>query len=192
MRILLIRHAEVPGNKERRYIGRTDVPLSEEGRRQARSVALPVVNRVYASPYLRCLQTAELMFPKQELNISSELRECDFGQFEGKTAEELSANLEYRKWVEGGCTGLIPGGERVSTFRQRCSTAFEKIVRFEAEKSDTLAFVVHGGVIMAVMECFDARKLDFYAYHVANCAYISCDCKVDDNIILTESGVVRC
>jgi alpha-ribazole phosphatase len=128
------------------------------------------------------------MFPNQKPIVCCELRECDFGQFEGKTADELTDTFEYRLWVENGCMGQIPGGESVQAFRERCCNAFEKIVRLEAAKSHSLAFVVHGGVIMAVLERFDARKLDFYAYHIANCACVSFDCKIEDTLTLTVIG----
>lgn len=192
MRVFLIRHAEVPGNKEKRYIGRTDELLTNDGILQAKSVRPPLVKRIYSSPYLRCLQTAKYMFPNQTPIVCHELRECDFGLYEGKTANELAEVKEYQIWVEGGCTGPIPGGESVFAFRERCCLAFEKIVRSEVGKSDSLAFLVHGGVIMSVLQRFDVRKLDFYAYHLDNCAYVSCDCIIDTHLLLTEIGDELC
>jgi alpha-ribazole phosphatase len=184
MRVVLIRHGETPGNRERRYVGRTDEPLSETGRRQARSLRAPEADRVYCSPYLRCLQTARLLFPGRELLVHEDLRECDFGIFEGKTAAELEDCPEYRAWVEGGCVGAIPGGEDIPSFQRRCCAAFEAIVRAEAESGKTLVFVVHGGVIMAVLDRFHPEKRDFFTYAVGNCGVLSCECEIGDGISL--------
>lgn len=193
MRIILIRHGEVPGNKEKRYIGRTDQSLSEVGRIQASSVKLAPISKVYSSPYLRCVQSAKLIFPNRNPIVCNDLRECDFGQFEGKNADELVGNEAYRVWVDGGCLGQIPDGESVQAFKQRCGNAFEKIVRFEAGKSDCLAFVVHGGVIMSILERFDERKLDFYAYYLKNCAYVCYDCEMTENqMVLRVMGEEPC
>jgi alpha-ribazole phosphatase len=192
MRIVLIRHGEVPGNRERRYIGRTDESLSDNGRLQARALSLPSVDRIYSSPYLRCLQTAQLLFPGREPIVSGDLRECDFGMFEGKTADELADCPEYRAWVEGGCIGQIPDGESISAFQQRCCAAFEAIVRNEAGRSDALAFVVHGGVIMAVLAQFDRQKRDYFVYHIGNCAAVSCDCEIGDELLLSVLGGALC
>ena len=97
--IAFIRHGMTQGNLEKRYIGRTDQPLCEHGTVQAQTLAnigLPDCDFVFASPYLRCLQTAHILFPDQQIDILDELRECDFGDFEGKTAEELEQDAELR------------------------------------------------------------------------------------------------
>jgi len=185
MRVFLIRHGETPGNRERRYIGRTDEALSETGLRQAQALRAPAADRIYSSPYRRCLQTARLLYPGRELLINEDLRECDFGIFEGKTAADLEGCPEYRAWVEGGCVGAIPGGEDILSFQRRCCAAFAEIVRAEAKQCDTLAFVVHGGVIMAVLDRFHREKRDFFAYAVKNCGVLSCDCGIGDGISLS-------
>jgi alpha-ribazole phosphatase len=192
MKILLLRHGETRGNSEKRYIGRTDEPLSEEGRGQARALRLPLVDRVYASPYRRCLETAALAFPGREPIVAYGLRECDFGVFEGRSAAEMESWPEYRSWVAGGCLGQIPGGESVPAFQARCCDSFEAIVRGEAGRAETLAFVVHGGVIMSVMARFDEKKRPFYEYQVNNCSCISCECGIGDEITLRALGDEAC
>ncbi len=169
MRVFLIRHGETPGNRERRYIGRTDEALSETGLRQAQALRAPAADRIYSSPYRRCLQTARLLYPGRELLINEDLRDCP----------------EYRAWVEGGCVGAIPGGEDILSFQRRCCAAFAEIVHAEAKQCDTLAFVVHGGVIMAVLDRFHREKRDFFAYAVKNCGVLSCDCGIGDGISLS-------
>lgn len=111
MKVLLLRHGETPGNRRRAYIGSTDEPLSPQGREQAQAVAVPPVERVYGSPMLLRRQTAEILFPGAEYHPVPDLRECDFGAFEGKSYEELKDDPAYRSWIDSGGEGEIPEGE---------------------------------------------------------------------------------
>ena len=86
MRWILIRHGKTKGNLEGRYIGcRSDEPLCPEGRADLKQRVYPAVSRVYASPMRRCLETAGLLYPDAPVEIVPDLRECDFGTFEGIT-----------------------------------------------------------------------------------------------------------
>ena len=89
--IVLIRHGKTEGNKEKRYIGRTDQPLSEEGIAGIKENLgrYPSVEKVYASPMKRTRQTAELIYPGQAPELVDGLREMDMGVFEGKNQAEL-------------------------------------------------------------------------------------------------------
>lgn len=154
MRVDLIRHGATAGNALRRYVGgATDEPLSPEGAEALRR--LPddgEVARVYASPLRRAVQTARILFPEARIVPVRDLREMEFGAFEGKNADELSDDAAYRVWVEGGCEGRCPGGEPRSEFAGRCVRAFmgclAKEARFGAERA---VFAVHGGTIMALL-----------------------------------------
>ena len=85
LKLILIRHGETQGNKLKRYIGkRTDEPLCPEAGNMLAQLAYPEVQAVYASPMIRCTQTAGILFPGKKLNIIDELAECDFGEFENK------------------------------------------------------------------------------------------------------------
>lgn len=153
--LYFIRHGAVAGNLQRRYIGRTDEPLCEEGRSQIQALQKQCLtaDQVFVSPLLRTRQTAEMLFPHQEHTILQDLRETDFGLFEGKNAAELVDNAAYRRWVDSGCQGEIPGGESVQKFKARCCAAFcQAMTMLSAEES--AAFVAHGGTIMAILEAF--------------------------------------
>ena len=88
------------GNLERRYIGRTDEPLCEQGRLLAQGLGVRLgksgVQEVWTSPLLRCRETASLVFPGQNQRVENDFRECDFGEFEYKNYEELKENPRYR------------------------------------------------------------------------------------------------
>lgn len=172
----LIRHGMTTGNREKRYIGRTDEQLSEEGKLQAvalKAAGHPVFDRVFTSPYIRCSETASILFPDTTFTIVQGLRECDFGIFADKTAEELRDSTEYGAWLETGCTGAIPGGESVEGFKTRCRNAFLESME-EVDENGSAAFVIHGGCIMAILETYVIPKRMFYEYHIENCGFVRC------------------
>ena len=117
MELLLIRHAPTPGNLEKRYIGRTDEPIMQP--LPVPIPSYPQVERVYISPMLRCRQTAQLLFGGCKPLILEDLRECDFGAFEGKKYAQLCGDSRYRAWIAGELDAP-PGGESAAAFRSRC------------------------------------------------------------------------
>ena len=171
MKILLLRHGATAGNRQRRYIGRTDEPLSPDGIRQAEAAgALPGYPFVYVSPLLRARQTAEILFPGAEQVALKDLREMDFGVFEGRNAAEMEEDPAYRSWVESGCLAPCPGGESRQGFSRRVQRCFGEVVCSHlAQGTECLVFVVHGGVIMAVLEQFARPAVNYYEGYVDNC-----------------------
>ena len=176
IRIYFVRHGATAGNLERRYIGVTDEALSKIGEQQLLEVKKQNImpDRVFVSPRLRAIQTAQLLFPNHEHQICDGLAETDFGIFEAKTADELSNVKEYQAWLDTMCLGPIPGGESVSEFKKRCCTAFEVLLENTADKT-VLALVTHGGVIMAILEKYARPQRDFYAYHIAPGTMLCCE-----------------
>lgn len=185
--IFFIRHGATAGNLEKRYIGRTDEPLSAAGEKQARGLKEKLrlevsdlrVDRIFMSPLLRTLQTAKILFPNAEYTAEPDLTETDFGIFEGKNADELSESSEYRAWVDSMCLAPIPGGESVADFKARCCAAFLRIIKNVPEGSRTV-FVVHGGVVMSVLEAFAVPKRGFYEYSIGNCGCFFCEYSGED------------
>lgn len=177
MQITLIRHGQIPGNIDKRYIGTTDQDLTELGVQQASALNCPEVagiNKVFASPYKRCIQTAKLAFPFLESIIVDDLREMDFGIFENKTADEMVDFKPYRDWVDSMCVNKIPEGESLAEFQKRVCDGFVGIVR-KCSNSDNIALVVHGGTIMSIMGEFNDEGNQYFAYHVGNCEKIVCE-----------------
>ena len=123
--IILLRHGKTQGNLENRYNGRTDEPLCALGIAEAEAGAHhPEIPLVYASPMLRAQQTAKIFFPNAQIETIPDLREMDFGDFEGRTAEEMEQNETYRAWVAGGCVNSCPNGEGIPDFARRAAAAF--------------------------------------------------------------------
>lgn len=165
MRIWLIRHGKTPLNEAGRYQGKLDTGLSEEGQRALRRAdASP--SRVYVSPALRARQTAEILFPEANKVIVEDLREMDFGTFDGRGWWEMEDDADYRSWVDGGCLGQCPGGEDRASCSARVCDAFARILdgTFRDCGTDDLFIVAHGGTQMAVLEKWGQPARDYYAW----------------------------
>ena len=103
MELILVRHGITPGNLEHRFVGRLDQPLAPEGEALAREVAptLPPVEHIYRSPLLRCRQTADILWPGVAQTVVDDLKETDFGPYEGKCHAELDGDPVYQRWLNG-------------------------------------------------------------------------------------------
>ena len=167
---MLIRHGETCGNKLKRYIGkRTDEPLTKEAEEMLKGLGYMCPEAVYASPMLRCTQTAGILFPGKTLNLIDELAECDFGEFENKNYMELDGNQNYQAWIDSGGLLPFPGGESREEFKKRNLKGFQKVVQSCIRKEiQSAALVVHGGTIMNIMEEYADENRSFYDWHVKN------------------------
>lgn len=198
MQVMLIRHGQTAGNARRRYIGRTDEPLSPEGIALSEAAGRdPALREVYVTPLLRTRQTAAILFPNARQIIVDGLREMDFGDFENRSAEEMRDDAAYRAWVDGGCLAPCPHGEGRAEFSARVCAAFLDVMEYaNTHDGENIAFVVHGGTIMAILEQFARPHGDYYSYGVPNCQGYRCRlCRPDRGeeppLILKELTFVR-
>lgn len=157
--IQLIRNGLTAGNVSGQYIGHIDEPLSEAGIEQINQMKkdyiYPDVNAVFSSPLSRCIQTAKLIYPSSEPIVIDGLIEYNFGEFEGKTADELQNHPVFPDWLAGKEDVSPPFGESNNEFATRIAKAFIKIVDGLIETGITQsAIVTHGGVIMALLTLF--------------------------------------
>ena len=154
------------GNLSGRYVGRSDVPLCPAGREEAERARKDKARTVvYVSPLLRARETACILFPNAKQVIVKDLAEMDFGDFEGRTAQEMEHDPAYRAWVDDLCRGACPNGESQTGFRKRVTAAFAETLK-TAEGDPVI--VAHGGVLMAVMSEFAEPKKDFYDWYAPN------------------------
>lgn len=165
--IYLIRHAMTAGNEQKRYIGRTDEPLSTAGRESLLSRAAPRADIVAVSPMLRCRESAHILYPDRAQTVVDDFRECDFGDFENKNYQELGSDPAYQAWVDSNGTLPFPNGESSQAFRARCAAAFAKFCA-GLQEGESAALIVHGGTIMAILEAYAVQKRDFYDWHTEN------------------------
>lgn len=173
MELILIRHGTTPGNLEHRFIGVTDHPLAPEGEELARAAAakLPPVEHIYRSPLLRCEQTAALLWPGVAETVIPELRETDFGCFEGKNHEELKDDPLYIRYLREGDFSKVPVGESAEEAAARAVRGLEKLVTDAAARGISRAgVVVHAGTIMGLLwRCGVPARPGYYDWMCANC-----------------------
>ena len=158
-RISILRHGRTEANEKGIYIGKTDLPLSEAGKAQLKELyethEYPKVQKVYTSPLERAVQSAEILFPDRELTEVDDLREMDFGIFEGLKAEDLVNLDSYKKWLKGGLDNPPPNGESLRNMMVRCYTALNAIILDMMNEGVTHAGVMtHSGILMNMMSCF--------------------------------------
>lgn len=157
-KVIFIRHGATAGNLEKRYIGRTDESIIS-----TTDKSYPDADVIYVSPMKRFIETAELIYPDRSYIIVDDLRECDFGKFEGKNYIDLNGDSDYQAWIDSNGTLPFPGGEAHDGFKKRCIEAFKSV-----ELQNTNAFIVHGGTIMAILEHYSDPPSTFYDWHIGN------------------------
>jgi len=157
--VYLFRHGLTKGNINAQYIGHTDYPLTMDSINTLKNIKAhhhyPQVEAVFSSPLKRCLDSANIMFPKNNPLIINDLIEYNFGEFEECTAEDLKNNEDFRQWLHGDIHAKPPYGESNAEFIERVCSAFEKIVEgLMRTGTQTAAIVGHAGVLMTILSCY--------------------------------------
>lgn len=173
MELILLRHGQIPGNLERRFMGITDQPLSPAGREQARQAArtLPPVDHVFVSPLSRCTETASLLWSDAAVTSLPDLIETDFGPFEGKCHAELKDDPQYLAWLATfESQSEFPGVESPAHCAARAVKAMEEILtRSTAACFSRVGVVTHGGILLYIVQEFLGKEHDFYQFMCNNC-----------------------
>ena len=172
MELILLRHGTTQGNLERRFIGTTDLPLIPQGEALARQVSqtLPAVEHIYHSPLLRCVQTARLLWPDTDMTPVDDLRETDFGPFEGKNHEELKDDPLYQQWITTADMSRLPVGESTADMIPRVTRGIRWILDDACRRGfSRVGVVAHGGTLMALMSQWGRPERPFYGWMCANC-----------------------
>jgi probable phosphoglycerate mutase len=131
----LLRHGQTEHTPERRFSGSSDLPLSELGRAEARAAALSLEERgidaIVCSPLRRCRETAAAAAEVLGLtvHVDDDLRELDFGEWEGLTRDEAVARnpLALRRFF-GATDVRAPGGESIADVSARVARARQRIL----------------------------------------------------------------
>lgn len=165
-RFLLIRHA-VTDSVGKSLTGRMPgVPLNEEGRRQAQSLAqrlamLPIA-AIYCSPVERARQTAELMAKVLLLSTvaSDDFMELDFGEWTGANFDRLSTETSFQHFNTFRSNSRIPGGETMLEAQLRIVKGMQALC--EKHEGQTVAIVSHSDMIKAAVAYYAGIPLDLF------------------------------
>ncbi|MDY6017259.1 MAG: histidine phosphatase family protein [Oscillospiraceae bacterium] len=165
----LIRNGLTDENLEGRYIGHTDVELSEEGKAQLGQMKdeliFPPVDAVFTSPLKRCTETAKILYPDNMPIVIDGFIEYNFGEFENKTADELKESPVFPRWLAGERGVEPPFGESNEAFEKRIRETFEKVAEGLMKTGTTSAAIVtHGGVIMAILAAYGIPELPMHEW----------------------------
>lgn len=157
--IHFIRHGDISDTHKGKYIGTTDVTLSDEGRKKLieydSKYIYPGTQVVFTSPLKRCTETARILYPDQNPLVIDQLSECNFGEWENKTAEDLKDNPDFEKWLAGETDTKPPRGESGADFTRRVCLIFEQIVEGMMKTNHNEAVIItHGGVIMTLLSVY--------------------------------------
>lgn len=153
----LVRHGETEWNAQNRFCGRSDVPLSDTGRQQARRLgerlkAVPL-EALYSSPLKRALETARLIseLTGLEPEVDERLIEINYGQWEGKTLEEMQEDdpTLFRAWSADPGQVAPPGGETGVAAQQRVAPFFDALAK--KHRNGQVAVVFHRTVCRLVI-----------------------------------------
>lgn len=159
-RIHLIRHGVTKDNIEGVYCGITDTPLCDNGKEQLKQMkteyAYPGGQFLFTSPLVRCKETAEILYPELKAIVIDGLTEYNFGEFEGKTADELQKKQpNFEPWLRGEAGVRPPFGESNEDFANRVCSSFVKIVDGVIKTgTEDLIIITHGGVISTILANF--------------------------------------
>jgi broad specificity phosphatase PhoE len=143
--LLVIRHGETEWSRAGRHTGRSDIPLNDQGREEARGAARTLdgwnITRAYTSPLGRARETAELVAPVCGVDVDPDLVEWDYGIYEGRTTPEIRD--EEPAWSV--FTHPMKGGESIADVGVRVDRFLARVVR-EVESGNAAVFA-HGHVL---------------------------------------------
>lgn len=167
--ITLFRHGLTEGNKRKAYMGWNDSPLSEEAVNQLVSYNLDSgsYDLFISSDLNRCLHTMGLLFPDVDALTTFALREMHFGDFQGKTYDELKEDDSYQQWINDFQAFSPPNGETYEKFVSRIENGWQKIVQKVLNEQLKRPFIVtHGGVIKYLLSQFAPIEKDFWDWNI--------------------------
>jgi broad specificity phosphatase PhoE len=148
--VWLIRHGETSWSAAGRHTGRTDIPLTDLGRCQAETLAERLAGQTFdlvlTSPLSRALETCRLAGYGDEARLSDDLREWDYGDYEGRTTPDIRGEIpDWTIW-----TSNPPDGE---TIRQVAERALKVIQQATAMNGNVVLFG-HAHILRVLAACW--------------------------------------
>ena len=146
----LVRHGETEWSASGQHTGRTDLPLTLEGKLHARQIAGFLGSRAFAlvltSPLQRARETCQLAGYGDSAIIDANLREWDYGEYEGRTTSQIQIERPgWSLWRDG-----VIGGENLKQVATRAQMVIERAL---SSSGDVLVFA-HGHILRVLAACW--------------------------------------
>ena len=141
--LVLVRHGQTEWSLSGQHTGTTDIPLTDEGRRQAEALGARLsgwnFSRVLTSPLARAAETCRLAGLAEGAEVTEDLREWDYGDYEGrKTADIRKERPGWGLWLDG-----VPAGEHVDEVGARA----DRVIEAARAADGDVALFAHGHVL---------------------------------------------
>lgn len=181
LRLVLVRHGITDWNREGRFQGHLDPPLSDLGRREAALVAERIAAdpdlrpaRIVSSSLARAAQTADAIAATAGLAVEADPRLIEIGQgeWEGRTHDEIATTDAERYEIWRTSDGLPPGGETIEATIERLGGAMGDL----DSAPGTVVAVSHGGIIRVLARMLlDLSPVRSWALDVDNASVTTLD-----------------
>ncbi len=190
LKLLLVRHGETDWNRDRRIMGRQEIGLNETGRLQALSLQEALarfpVDAVYSSPVCRARETAQILVEARGLSIAYDERlvEIHYGDWVGKTFEEVRAFPDYIPYFKRLETPVAPNGETLYQVRDRALDFVRQIQR--SHPNQTVIAVSHADWIKCLlMEFLGIPYGNIWKFRIDNVSVslLECDPQGWDRVV---------
>lgn len=177
MKLYLVRHGQTEWNSEKRFRGKIDLDLNEQGKKEALLLSKQFkhikADLIYSSPLKRALQTSKFISDVcgGKILIDNDLRDMDFGNWEGKSLSEVEKTYMklYQKWLISPHKVVIPNGESLSNVRDRVYCFLRKISKIGEEK--VIIIVSHRVVLkLMVLLLLGLKEKEFFKINISNCS----------------------
>ena len=176
--LYILRHGKTDWNNKKRIQGKTNIPLNEEGRQQAREAAVEYkdvhLDVCYCSPLIRAKETAELLLAGRDVPIvfDKRLEEMGFGIYEG-VAESFSipdCPVNELFWHPENYTVPVEKGESLDELFARTSAFLEEKVKPDLAAGKDVLIVAHGATNSCIVTQIKNRtRAEFWAEGIPNC-----------------------
>ena len=144
--IWLLRHGATEWSRNGRHTGSSDIPLLPEGEEEAKALAPRLrgqaFEQVWVSPLQRARRTCELAGLGAQADVHPDLREWDYGDYEGITTKEIRQTVPAWSVWSHGC----PGGEDAAAVTARCQRVIDQLLTIEGD----VALFAHGHILRSL------------------------------------------
>lgn len=147
---VLMRHGQTEWSLNGRHTGNTDIPLTPEGELEAAAMTPHISGHTYdlvlSSPLGRALQTCQMVGLGNRVQIREDLREWDYGDYEGLTSEQIHrTDPDWLLWRDG-----CPGGESPEAVAARCDRIVDELLAQASGGTGDAIVFAHGHILRSL------------------------------------------